>query len=342
MKWLLIGAMAAVFPMHATAKNEPVEVEPDLFKKNDQVFATNFEFLYWTVIEGGLDYALKMRQNAWGSTPSFAQGRFETATYDLDPGFRLSLHYFRAPHFWEINWQYTRMTNAGDNISKKPSADQKFLTGTWPQITAAPLSEIKSHIHFNYNTFDWIVDRVFFPNPHLRLRMLGGAIAAWMDQDWKIRYYDAATNSTTIRNRWHFVGAGLTTGTLVDWYWTGDLYMTAAGSFGVLMGTYSNRAKQTTTVQPLSTDNPAVPIRNSSYHDVRPAVTVQMLLGPSWQKSYPNNRIELFAGFEMNTWFNLQEVYRSTSGLPSDAKETWINSSMLGLYGLTTRLTVDF
>ena len=67
-----------------------------------------------------------------------------------------------------------------------------------------------------------------------------------------------------------------------------------------------------------------------------------MIIGPSWQKNLPKNRIELFAGFEMNLWINLQEVYRSTSSTAMGAKETWINSSTLALYGLTTRLTVDF
>ena len=350
MKRILISTLSIVMPIYATQPKDAAPYFPpeahakdsDLFKKNAQIYAGHVEFLYWTVAEGALDYALKMRHDAWGPTPSYAQGRFENAGYDFGPGFRLGLHYFRAPNYWELKWQYTRMTNRGESHSNKPNAPEQFLTGTWPQITTAPLLEAISHIHLNYNVFDMLVDRVFIPNPHLKLRVIGGALIAWMDQDWKVRYIDSSSHSTTIRNRWHFVGAGLKTGSMVDWYWARDLYLTGVGTFGVLMGSYSNCAKQTTTFLPTPEDHTAVPVRNASYHDVRPSVTAQMMLGPSWQKNYPNNRIEVFAGFEMNIWFNLQEIYRSTAGVPLAAKETWINTGVLALYGITTRLTVDF
>ncbi len=351
MKWVLLSVVLFAVPMAAISKNIQTpnsccipedECEPDLFRKDEQIYSGSAEFLYWTVAEGGLDYAQKMRHAAWGPTPSYAQGRYENASYDMDPGVRVALLYFRALHYWEVKWQYTRMTNRGKNHAGKPGVGQKFLTGTWPQITDQPLSGAHSRIHLNYNVFDWLIDRVFIPNPHLRLRVVGGALAAWMDQDWKVFYTDSTSSYTTIRNKWHFVGAGLKTGTMFDWYWTGDLYMTAQGFLGLLMGKYSNHAKQTTTFQPAAGDNTSIPIRDTSYHDVRPAVTAQMLIGPSYQKNFCHNRIEIFAGFEMNMWFNLQEVYRSTAGTASQAKETWINSSLLALYGLTTRLTVDF
>jgi len=351
MKWILLSAVSFVLPIHAMSKisdrlpdsyPENSNCDLDLFKRDVPVYSTHTEFLYWSVAEGALDYALKMEHDAWGPSPSFAQGKFENGSFGLDPGFRIALQYFRAPHYWEIKWQYTRMTNRGHNHASSPNAGQQFLTGTWPQITTQPLAGATSRLHLNYNVFDWIIARVFFPNPHLRLRILGGGLAAWMDQDWKIRYVDSTPNSTTIRNRWHFVGAGLKTGTMADWYWTGQLYLTGLGSFGLLMGSYSNHAKQTTTVQTTPSDNPAVPLRDTSYQDVRAVATAQMVLGPSWQKNFPCTRVEVFAGLEMNLWFNLQEMYHSTSSSPTAAKETWINNSLLALYGLTTRLTVDF
>lgn len=346
MKKILFCALTLSAPIFALSPEKAPDDETDggldLFRKNEQVYSGHAEFLYWGVTEGALDYALKMRQDSWGPSPSYAQGRFERASFDFDPGFRIALTYFRARHYWEVKWQYTRITSSGHNTVSKPSANQKYLTGTWPQITSAPLAEAKSHIHLNYNVFDYNVDRVFIPNPHLRLRVIGGAIAAWMSQDWKVHYTDSTPNTTTIRNRWSYGGAGLKTATMVDWYWTGELYMTALGSFGVLMGKYTNHAQQTTTVKPLSEDNTAVPIRNTSYSDVRPVFTGQMIFGPSWQRNFPKNRLEVFAGFEMNIWFNLQEVYRSTAGTAFEAKQTWINTGLLALYGLTTRVTVDF
>ncbi len=355
MKHLLMRTLLLALPLAAAAQNTELasyacpqyqEVSdacaPDLFKKCDQIVSSSVEFLYWTIAEGNLDYALKMRGAAWGPTPSYAQGRFENASYDLDPGIRVGFLYFRAPHYWESRWQYTRMTNRGKNHATKPGPTDQFLTGTWPQIIPEPLSGAHSRIHFNYNVFEWLISRVFIPNPHLRLRLLWGSAAAWMDQDWKVRYTDSTSNSTTIRNRWHFVGAGLKGGTIWDWYWTGDLYLTGHGFLGLLMGSYSNHAKQKTTFQPTVSDQTSISIRDASYSDIRSTVTAQMIIGPSYQKNLAHNRIEIFAGFEMNAWMNLQEIYRSTAALASQAKETWTNSSMLTLYGLTTRISVDF
>lgn len=350
MKWILL-IVVSFLPLSGMSKQQAeveyccydeLEGEPDLFKRYDQIVSGSVEFLYWTIAESGLDYALKMQRDAWGPTPSYAQGYYKNATYGMDPGLRLGFLYFRAPHYWEIRWQYTRMTSRGENSAQKPDQPEQFLTGTWPQITTAPLTGAHSKLHFNYNVFDWLVDRVFFPNPHLRLRLLGGAAVAWMDQDWKVIYNDATPFFTTIRNRWSFIGAGLKSGTIVDWYWTGDLYMTAQGFFGLLIGSYSNRSEQTTTFQPTGADDPTVPVRDGRYKDTRPTVTGQMIFGPSYQKNFCSSRLEIFAGFEMNVWFNLQEVYRSTQAAASMAKETWINSGLLSLYGLTTRVSLDF
>src|SRR5579863_2862199 len=43
----------------------------DLFSKDKKVLFVNLEFLWWTVNEGALDYAIKMKNPAWG-TPTDA------------------------------------------------------------------------------------------------------------------------------------------------------------------------------------------------------------------------------------------------------------------------------
>jgi hypothetical protein len=330
--------------LYSTGKKaeEPVPFDADLFKKDIQAVSPSIEFLYWVVQESCVDYALKMQHPAWGSTSSYAQGKYKSATFDIDPGFRLGLNFFRAPKLWEMKWQYTRLGTSGKNSCSKPAVSSEYLTGTWPQILPAPLSGATSHIHMNYNTFDMTIDRYFIPNPHLRLRLIGGAVVAWINQDWKVQYFDAALRSTTIRNQWRFIGGGFKLGTMVDWYLTQDIYITAMGMTGALMGSYRNLSKQTTTYQPAGDDNPNIPIRDTIFKDTRPAFTAQVVFGPSWQKNFKNNRVEVFAGYELNLWFNLQEIYRSTAGSASAAKETWINSSMMALQGLTARVTVDF
>ncbi len=359
MRWILICGTAFALPLDAMSMKvsgpeemrlaietpEPAEEVPfdaDLFRKDVQVFSGHLEFLYWTVDEGALDYALKMRHSAWGPSPSYAQGRMESGTFGWDPGFRASFSFFRATRYWEVRWSYTRLTVRGNDCENKPSNPTKFITGTWPQITTGALASAKSHLHMNYNVVDMNVDRYFVPNPHLRMRVLGGFIVAWIDQDWKVRYTDSSLHNSIIRNRWSFTGAGLKSGMTFDWFWTNDIYVSAVGTTAVLIGSYSNTSEQRTNFQPTPADNTAVPIRDMDFRDTRPAFTMQMMLGPSWQKNFCNARYEVFVGYEINLWANLNQIYHSTSGGPSEAKETWINSSLTGLQGLTTRFTMDF
>lgn len=338
-----IGSLEAY--SNKTAQNTQApsgEDDSDLFRKDVQVFSFSGEFLFWRVQESALDYALKMKTPAWGPSESYAQGSYKTATFNGEPGFRVRASFYRAPSKWEMWWQYTRLTSSGTNSVSKPSPSGEYITGTWPQVTTAPLAQASSSIHLNYNLADLAISRVFNPNLHLRLRLMGGGLAVWMNQNWVIQYKDSTPNTTKIGNRWRYIAGGLRIGTFFDWFWSDDFYVTAAATTAIAIGTYQNKAKQMTTFQPNGLDNTSVPIRNAVYEDVRPAFLVQALVGPSWQKGYTNWRLEVFAGYEINTWFNIHEIYRSSGGSPSEAKQTWINSGAIALQGLTTRVTVDF
>ncbi|MBI5272584.1 MAG: hypothetical protein HY861_01200 [Chlamydiia bacterium] len=327
----------------SSASKTPPPFDADLYRKDAQVFSLHGEFLFWRVQEGALDYALAMTEPGWGPSNCYAEGHFKSATFDGDPGFRVAASFYRAPKYWEVKGQYTRLTAAGKNHAFKPQASNEYLTGTWPQIFLNPVGEATSYIHLNYNVADLWADRVFNPNPHLRLRLIGGGLAAWMDQFWKIKYADASGDETTIVNQWSFAGGGIKFGTMLDWYWFEDIYITGGVTFSSLLGVYHNKALQRTNFPiDAGTYNTDLALRNTYFRDIRPAFTGQFFVGPNYQKNFSNSRIELFAGYEVNAWLNLQEIYRSTSGTPQASKETWINTGMLALQGLTTRLTVDF
>jgi hypothetical protein len=368
MRWIVFGLILSAFSLQAQpcplnapgivtdpmerlreGPSSPCEKQPagcipfdaDLYKRCTEIYSASAEFLYWQAIGGGLDYALKMKQPA-GLSQTAALGKFQSARFNLDPGFRIGLLYFRALHNWEMRWVYTRMTSRGSNSSIKPQAGNEYLTPTWTLLPSNPIEKANSHIHMNYNVFDMSVDRHFTPNWHLRFRYVAGLLMAWMDQDWKVRYTDTSGFATVVRNRWNFIGAGLKTGIMGDWFLTNDFYLTGQALFGALIGQYENRSREMQTLPIAPGDNPALPFRNAVFSDVRPAFTAQLAIGPSWQKNYEKSRVEIFAGYEMNLWMNLQNTYHSTYGSPSAFKETWINSSLFGLYGLTTRATVDF
>ena len=343
-KWCTIFAAASA--MAATQpQTQPPRYDADLFRRDTPVFSSHLEFLYWKVDEGALDYAISMNSPAWDSsgTDNYALGNMKRSIFNIDPGFRIGLSYFRAPHYWEIWAQYTRMTSRGHTDSKSPNGASEYLTGTWPQILSSPIVQAKTSLHLNYNVADFLADRYFNPNPHFRARLLGGLTGAWINQNWSIHYFDASDEHTDIYSKWLYGGVGLRLGTTFDWFWTNDIYLTARGTVAALLGYYRNRTKQTLSAGAgTGAQNTALPVRNVSYSDTRAATSLQLIVGPSYQKNLPGVRLEAFVGYELTTWNNLQEVYRSTSGTPSAAKETLINTGILCLQGLTARLTLDY
>lgn len=339
--FLCAGALAHAAPPKSqpapkpcgTSCYKPNPSDSDLFRKDTPVFSFHGSFLFWRVQEGALDYALKMHDAA--PAASYAQGTLEKATFNGEPGFRFAASYFRAPNYWEIWGEYTRLTSRGSNTTHAPSDPTHFLTSTWPDVITEPLSSARSGVHMNYNVADLIVDRFFNPNPHLRLRLLGGGTVAWMQEDFYIAYHNAVSEVCKVHNAWKFVGGGLRIGTTVDWFCCYDFYLTARATAASLIGSYHNSARQVASTT-------ALPVRNMHFSDVRPTFHIQGLFGPSWQHSFCTDRVEVFVGYEINTWFNLQEVYRSTSGVAQAAKETWMSTSALALQGLTARVTWDF
>jgi len=333
-----------LIPILVFSENVPTTVkknethDSNLFRKEDEVFFTNIEFLYWTIAEGALDYVIKTKRPASFNT-MFAYGDMECSSFGWDPGFRVNIGYFNAPNYWEAVAQYTWLKVSKGNHIDKPDDPSRFLTGTWPHIFLAPMERAKYRIRNLYNVLDLVVNRVFHPNPHLRLRILGGLTGAFIGQKWKIDYLSGGSYSQ-IYNRWRFRGGGLKLGISFDWFWRKDFYLTGKTSFASLIGGYKNQARQITNTGVLG--GSGLPVRDVTLTDARLTYTTMFSLGPSWQKNFECSRFEIFAGYEFTNWFNLQEVYRSTSGSPEEGKETWLNRGLFSLHGLTTRLTIDF
>jgi hypothetical protein len=175
------------------------------------------------------------------------------------------------------------------------------------------------------------------------MRLYGGPTVAWIRQGWKVRYKDTAQETTHLRNHWRFTGAGIRAGYMVDWFLgKGGFFFTGLVSAAVYAGNYHNVGRQTSSYIGNGQFNPNRPLRATHLHDTRLIPHVQILGGPSWQMAFKKYRTEIFAGYELNFWTNLHEVYRTSTSAPSQAKQTYINTSVMGLQGLTVRWNLDF
>jgi len=334
----------AIFAQDKTSQIQDSQKQ-DLYRKDIEVVSTHGEFLYWNVRENSLDYGLRMKDPEWGPTNFFALGKYQTGKFTYSPGFRVALSYYNAPECYEMWAQYTWLHSQGNNSAHKPSDPNLYLDGTWP-ASSSPMLSAHSHIKLTYNLADAFFTRVFIPNPKLKLRLLGGLTVAWMNQDWSIKYLSENTFSK-LKNNWDFWGIGFRTGGTADCFLGYDFYITAKATAAVLLGRYHNHGLQKTnfippSAYPPSAFNTHIPIRKAYYEDTRCVYTVQFVVGPSWQKNFSSSRVEIFAGYEITSWFNVLEVFRSIPGTNDYSQQTIINNGPMSLDGLTARLTIDF
>lgn len=320
----------------AEEKNS-VPYDTDLFKKDTEATFLKLEFLYWTANAGTLEYAFKYDDNLSDVDVIYGVGKFKTADYNYNPGFRISVGWFNAPKYWQVFSQFTWLKIKGKDSSLSKNSN---LVATFPQadILTDPIQKAKSDLTLNNEIGDILVSRVFIPNPHLRLRLFGGITGGRIKQKWKINYITAAQEEK-ILNQFKFLGIGLRAGLDFDWFWGKDFYLTGKTSFAPLLGKYKNLGQVFDYTNNLYYDN-------HRYNQFRSAYNLQFLVGPSYQKSFEKTRIEFLLAYELNSWFNVLEIIRSSRSETIHKSETEqaasINNGALLLHGLTASFNIDF
>lgn len=305
-----------------------------LFVERSQLFI-DAEFLYWTLAEGVLDYAIKQDKSTTASE-TFGIGKYQTVNYEWRPGFRVALAWYRCPRYWELTGEYTWLYNRGsDSTNNNDRAADRNVQPTTETVALDPYRSASAEIETHYNVADLYVARVFDPNPHLRMRLLGGLTLADIDQKMESLFTNFIGEADAVEDKWRYFGGGIRLGLRVDWFWGCEFYFTGKTTLASMIGTYKNEAIQKTQADVL--------VRDTVYDDHRFAFHNQFMLGPSWQRPCDCWSIEIFAGYEFNQWFNLQERYRT--GIladPEEARETSLSRGIYGLHGLTLRATVGF
>lgn len=306
--------------------------EPPLFVYNCMTWV-NTEFLFWSADVGSVDYAVKMNQSTTAPA-TFAIGHYQEAKYKWEPGFRVAIGYYNYPRFWEVAAQYTWFYDKGHHHVQAPDVAGEFLNPTWNTVTAPPFQRASSLIDLHYHLGDLIVARIFDTNPHMRLKLLGAITSGYISQSWKMRFSDFNGSFDRIKSRWHYIATGLRMGVSIDWFWGYQFYFTGKATIATLVGSYKNK-----TIDRLQS---GVIVGDATYKDTRVAFHSQILLGPSWQRPCECWTMEFFAGYELNSWLNLHETFRSQLSAQNAQKETRHASGFLGMQGLTARLTIGF
>lgn len=341
-------------------------------KSGEQAGYAGIEFLWWKAYEGALDYAVKGQKGANpGNDQSIgATGSLKSATFAWAPGYRLYLGYRFPPDFWELEACYTYYHSSHDNKTSFPSGyppntvgppttqPEKATVGTFLQNTAAPVRSAKSSLSLNYNLGDLLLGRRFLATDALLLRLLVGATGAWIDQHFHYKYLpgsfiDSEVNlgqGSTVKGKedWNFSGGGMRIGLDTDWFIGKGFSLLAEGSLALIFGSYSKISYNKTNNHvptDIPTNNPFPQVTTDlKMHDYRFVPHIQLKFMPAWGKQFGKFGLLVYAGYELNLFANLQEVYRSLLYSPQsiNSRPSTFTYGMLGIQGLTAGLKFDF
>lgn len=326
-------------------KNLPYDY--DLFSKDRECEYVDLELLVLTLLNNQAVGAKNNQPSQLGTAEDpLVATKIKNMEWQWRPGFRVTVGYFNAPKYWEVMGQYTFFYDKGKRHLKTPgTGSQQYLhmVSYLPQQTAMgytsdanPITSIQASGDLYYNDLSTLVSRNFYPNPHLRLRVIGGLTSMWshLTSQTKNTFLNIE-NEVISRFHTKYWGVGFRMGAGADWYWGKDFYLTGKVFWSIVTGRWNTSNKISLSDKTLITAP-----HDAAYKTVQ---NFQFLFGPSYQKSYTKTRLELFVGYEFNAWLNALTTY---SYLNEQHPQGWLNPQVnfqdLVLTGVNIRLTLDF
>jgi hypothetical protein len=297
-------------------------------------FYVNADFLYWKVEEGELDYILTDVETGAGvTTSSGATGHLKEARFDCKAGLRIAAGATFSPDFWIVEGRYTWIHPKG---SSSTNSSDLPLQGTYQTNNTTAIQSATSHINLNYQVADLILAKRFMLSKQVLVRAFTGVIGAWLNQHWTIKYFGGAPNQE-IKQNWSFSGGGLQLGINGDWFIGSGISLVGECRGALIYGNYQNQLNNREEPSSLTIEDPRL-------HDHRVIPTLQLSFGPAWGKMFKGWGINLFAGYELNAWYNLQLINRSLpiTSCSICGRNSVHSNGVLALQGLTMRLEVDF
>jgi hypothetical protein len=335
----------------------PAPVRPydyDLFSKDRECEFIDIEALCFKLLNnqpvGMLNDSPASQTPIGGVYDSGVSSRIKNMNWKWRPGVRVSVGYFNAPKYWEVMGQYTWFQDTGTRSIINPSSSESYLrTGGYlpADFTSSTLQpiivgqgnpillSIQANAQLDYNDLSTLVTRNFYPNPHLRLKVVGGLTSMWAHQTTDIQNTFSGM-SETLDYRFHskYWGIGFKMGTTADWYWGKDFYLTGKVFWSIVTGRWNTNTKVASSTGTLYTQP-----YDSAYLTTQ---NFNFIFGPSYQKSYEKMRWELFVGYEFNSWLDALVAYN----YQQTQESAWANPQTffqdLTLTGVNIRLTLDF
>ena len=180
------------------------------------------DFLYWTVSETGLYYALtKTKQvsgagevaNNGGSGSILGNGKRHDVNFEWTPGVRASIGYAFTNTPWYVNSEYTYYNINRHQTIDAPQGPFAYLTGlSMLQGTDTNCVRSTSEIHFQYQTARMVFGGSWHPVEKIGMHFEVGPKFTIVNQNWEVTFFSngaVATANEANHLNWDYWGGGL-------------------------------------------------------------------------------------------------------------------------------------
>lgn len=347
----------------AVAKEEiPAPSKPCTQCVSAPLWFASAEFLYWSVDESGMDFGLTKDFPVYSTTTGSGGdigllGKIHKAHFRWSPGVRAEIGKRFSRDLWELSLQYTYFRSTGSDTAKRKSGDDfeqrgflSALAGTFlTNFDITPtgvhdfnnlIKKAESHIRLNYQTARLDLAKCFNVTNYILFRFFFGAEGAWISQQWRILYTSNSGEKCHVKRDWNFKGGGLNLGLDSSWCLGAGFRLLAKAGASAWYGPYHLH---------LSTKNSGNAeilngiVEKASFKDLRSIYAIQMALGLGWDHAFERGSIGLYAAYERNTLFNLNETYRQMANADTTADKIRVHdTSNVNLQGLTAGLKLNY
>lgn len=317
-------------------------------------YYTEVDFLYWTVSETGLYYALTKTEPVpgvgevagdGGSGAILGVGSRHDVEFDWTPAVRASMGYEFNNTPWYINAEYTYFNTHEKHTIDAPHGPFAYLTGlSLLQGTTQNCAQAVSKIHFQYQAPRLVFGASWHPLEKLGVHMEFGPKFSIVNQNWSVLFVGNGNPGTANENntlKWSYWGGGLNLVLGLDANLGMGFGIDAGAGLSAVYGPFKSRYFNNRT--PVGA--PAFQtfsIKRSSCNEV--LWESQLYTDLSWSYHLAEVAFRVALGYEFNVLNNINEQLRSDGSFDTVNSSSFVGnvSKPIYLHGLVAKFGVAF
>lgn len=226
---------------------------------------------------------------------------YKTINFDYSPGFMIGARYVGT---WDAMVAYTKFYDSANDsatghlqpsfsgsVTAKPSHAYLYQSGTVNQS-------------INYNIFDLVVGRRFYPIEALMLHPIAGFMGGWIDQSIHAQYQGPTSADEQIKNNFSGIGpkAGIEASVRLFNYQCYQPALVAAFAASYLLGHWN--------IKDVTVRNPPNTYFIQGTNHSMGALTLQSSIGIQLQ--HKNFAVKL--AYDISDWFNQTQYFDNDTG----------------------------